>query len=638
MKAIIPFSGLFAATVAIFLVDSHKSLSPGPSADSALTNALLAQLVLASSVTPVTAVDIEPVRPTHTAIVVNTLWYLSLVISLICAVLATMVQDWLKESAVEDVRPSVATIERHGLTRLYSHTALERSRLDHLPTCVVGLMHSAVALFLIGLSLYLFPLHSTPGFAVAIASGLGALFYGLVSVAPLIDQEGPYYTPLSYILSVAFYSSAVLIASTLMYIVNVCAAAKDWISNKHVAFGDLDPRQVFMFLGDPALSVRIIGPLCHWVLRSRSMEELDELLERAFEPLQGRPVLAGRALAFLATRMRAYLLKHPEAMRYLSRCLLSLEYQSVCDFFIRLRSSRAVMERLVAVFQNIDSVFAAVGAMRFLQMLVSAESHVDNQSQAHSNQDHRWRYMEPVLAAFPAFAKQVGEQADKALRQRDPVLHTAVASFRWTLIQSLGAVEGEPCTAEQPGFLAKTSVHSMLITLESVESLRMRTASATDHPQLETLLQDSSTDPRLELSTRNALTLLDCVQLCDWQPGDWHKPDLNYLRKGMPSMWEWPRLYGCHGSGTSPLASKTLRELLSQDRVKVSMQRSSATLVPDALRLEPVAIHALRDLASVVAPLTPEFAAKGQARELDNALTPSENSSVDVVPKTTYIA
>ncbi|VDC00580.1 unnamed protein product, partial [Peniophora sp. CBMAI 1063] len=58
MTTLLTFAGLFAATVAAFLVDSYKSLSPDPNVQTFTvafnqTNALLGQLVMAFNMTPV---------------------------------------------------------------------------------------------------------------------------------------------------------------------------------------------------------------------------------------------------------------------------------------------------------------------------------------------------------------------------------------------------------------------------------------------------------------------------------------------------------------------------------------------------------------------------------------------------------
>jgi hypothetical protein len=89
-------SGLFAAVITAFIIDSYKQLSR----DSAsITIDLLAQisqqLAGASNGSFVAAlVPPQSFRPTPTAVRVNVLWFLSLALGLTCALSATLVQQW----------------------------------------------------------------------------------------------------------------------------------------------------------------------------------------------------------------------------------------------------------------------------------------------------------------------------------------------------------------------------------------------------------------------------------------------------------------------------------------------------------------------------------------------------------------
>ncbi|KZV75295.1 hypothetical protein PENSPDRAFT_571709, partial [Peniophora sp. CONT] len=93
--SILTFTGLFAATVAAFVIESYKSLSPDSGAQ---TVALLSQLLTVNA--NASASVIVSTGPTSafmlpvTAVIVNALWFASLLISLACALLATLIQEW----------------------------------------------------------------------------------------------------------------------------------------------------------------------------------------------------------------------------------------------------------------------------------------------------------------------------------------------------------------------------------------------------------------------------------------------------------------------------------------------------------------------------------------------------------------
>ncbi|KAI0035397.1 hypothetical protein K488DRAFT_27366, partial [Vararia minispora EC-137] len=103
-SGILIFTGLFAATVAAFVIDSYKNLLPNTSND---TNALLSQLVYVNS--QMAGIGINQAQPSSTDptipasfepsqldIAVNALWFLSLFIALACALSATLVQQWTR--------------------------------------------------------------------------------------------------------------------------------------------------------------------------------------------------------------------------------------------------------------------------------------------------------------------------------------------------------------------------------------------------------------------------------------------------------------------------------------------------------------------------------------------------------------
>ncbi|VDB83300.1 unnamed protein product [Peniophora sp. CBMAI 1063] len=93
-NGILTFTGLFAATVATFVIESYQSLSPDSGAQTA---ALLYQLVNANGTTPsipLSDISTGPFQVPLLALVVNILWFISLIISLGCALLSTLIQEW----------------------------------------------------------------------------------------------------------------------------------------------------------------------------------------------------------------------------------------------------------------------------------------------------------------------------------------------------------------------------------------------------------------------------------------------------------------------------------------------------------------------------------------------------------------
>ncbi|VDC00597.1 unnamed protein product [Peniophora sp. CBMAI 1063] len=160
MTALLTFAGLFAATVAAFLVDSYKNLSPDPNAQTIMsalnqTNVLLAQLVQSTQSTPIVLAAPKPFEPPPHVVLYNTFWFLALLLSLVSALLATMVLDWMSDPIAVKRRHAPETLEGYSLRQLAAFMGIHTYGLDRLATLVVGLMHAAVILFLGGQVIWL---------------------------------------------------------------------------------------------------------------------------------------------------------------------------------------------------------------------------------------------------------------------------------------------------------------------------------------------------------------------------------------------------------------------------------------------------------------------------------------------------
>ncbi|KZV60482.1 hypothetical protein PENSPDRAFT_644258, partial [Peniophora sp. CONT] len=153
---ILTFTGLFAATVAAFVIESYKMLQPDSGAQSV---ALLAQLVAvhnATAVVPASERSSEPFQAAGAAVLFNSLWFLSLVISLVCALLATLIQEWTRDF-LRDIsrRTPGMTIKGYAYNHIYVRMGVEKFKLDYVASLIVALMHVAVILFLVGLAIFL---------------------------------------------------------------------------------------------------------------------------------------------------------------------------------------------------------------------------------------------------------------------------------------------------------------------------------------------------------------------------------------------------------------------------------------------------------------------------------------------------
>ncbi|KAI0266235.1 hypothetical protein BC834DRAFT_824037, partial [Gloeopeniophorella convolvens] len=152
---ILVFTGLFSATVATFIGISYQNLTPNSQDTSAFYLAHVYQLYAASSSEtpslpfPPALSDPSTFSPSASVVWVNTLWFLSLVVSLACALLATLLQQWARRY-LRVTRPRYSP-HRRARIRAYFAEGVERLRLPWVVEALPGLLHTSVFLFFAGL-------------------------------------------------------------------------------------------------------------------------------------------------------------------------------------------------------------------------------------------------------------------------------------------------------------------------------------------------------------------------------------------------------------------------------------------------------------------------------------------------------
>ncbi|KZV76647.1 hypothetical protein PENSPDRAFT_747526 [Peniophora sp. CONT] len=193
---ILIFTGLFAATVAAFLVESYQLLSPD-SADvsAALLAQISSQLVLLSNGTAAPIQALPTFEVPHYAVTLNILWFLSLLLSLMSALASTLMQQWTRRylRATQHRGPA----RKRGPVHVFLHRGTRRFKLTLVVDCIVWLLHASVFLFIAGLLVFLFMLDETIAFAALAIIAAGSGVYIFFTVLPLAFHDCPYNTPLT---------------------------------------------------------------------------------------------------------------------------------------------------------------------------------------------------------------------------------------------------------------------------------------------------------------------------------------------------------------------------------------------------------------------------------------------------------
>ena len=207
-------TGLFSSIIATFISISLPQLSPDSNAP---TVALLTQLVNNNGgVAGVPLPNSPPFIAPASIVRVNVLWFLSLILSLSCALLATLMQQWARRY-IEYAQHRGAP-RKQARIRAYMFEGVRKFRMSQAVEAMPLLLHTSVFLFFAGLIEYLFTINDavaryTLGCVLFFAS-----IYAILTLLPNLRLNCPYRTPLSWITYYSFQlsgSSLFLAADTM---------------------------------------------------------------------------------------------------------------------------------------------------------------------------------------------------------------------------------------------------------------------------------------------------------------------------------------------------------------------------------------------------------------------------------------
>jgi hypothetical protein len=126
---------------------------------------------------------------------VNALWFLSLVISLSCALLATLLQQWARRYL--NITQSRYSPHKRARIRAFFAEGVEKCLLPWTVETLPTLLHISLFLFFAGLVVFLCNVNLTIFKLVLTWVGLCTALYGCITCMPIIRHDSPYYTPLS---------------------------------------------------------------------------------------------------------------------------------------------------------------------------------------------------------------------------------------------------------------------------------------------------------------------------------------------------------------------------------------------------------------------------------------------------------
>ncbi|KAI0293685.1 hypothetical protein B0F90DRAFT_1642301, partial [Multifurca ochricompacta] len=194
---ILIFTGLFSAGVAALLAVSIQDIRPNSQDTSAFYLQSIYQVIANASTTqahtPPILVNPPAFSPPKYAVWVNALWFLSFVISLTCAMLATLLQQWARRY-IKVTQPRYAPHKRARIRTFFAE-GVDKLHLPWVVNALPALLHLSLFLFFAGLLVFLFNTDHTIFRAVALWVVLCAAIYGCITLMPFFRHDSPYYSP-----------------------------------------------------------------------------------------------------------------------------------------------------------------------------------------------------------------------------------------------------------------------------------------------------------------------------------------------------------------------------------------------------------------------------------------------------------
>ncbi|KAH9054827.1 hypothetical protein EDB87DRAFT_1644891 [Lactarius vividus] len=195
-NGVLVFTGLFSATVAAFIIESYKKLSPDSGDQTAFfLQQISQQLSGLFNGTYVEPKDYPTFSPSTSIVCVNAMWILSLIVSITCALLATLMQQWARQYVQ---LPQLRTTPRERAhVRSFLFFGLKQFRMSYAVELIPSLLHLAVFLFFVGLVIFFFTVFTTVAIIISVSVGIFSIAYIALTILPCVYLNCPYRTSLS---------------------------------------------------------------------------------------------------------------------------------------------------------------------------------------------------------------------------------------------------------------------------------------------------------------------------------------------------------------------------------------------------------------------------------------------------------
>ncbi|KAG8714570.1 hypothetical protein FRC09_017475 [Ceratobasidium sp. 395] len=177
-----------------FVIESSKNLQPDSAGSSDQTLITISQtLILIANSQPGSSLNLTlPERPdfvaSRSAVYVNTLWFLSLSLSVSVSLVAMLAKDWTRGYIAE----LTGQPYQQARKRQQRWDGLKEWMMPEVIAFLPSVLHLALRL-----TLYLWNIHLGAALPVLIVTAVSIAIYGVSTALPLVQEHCPYSTPLS---------------------------------------------------------------------------------------------------------------------------------------------------------------------------------------------------------------------------------------------------------------------------------------------------------------------------------------------------------------------------------------------------------------------------------------------------------
>ncbi|KAK0472734.1 hypothetical protein IW261DRAFT_1506654 [Armillaria novae-zelandiae] len=195
IDVLLVFAGLFSAVLTTFVVQTSQNMQP----DYNEASMFLLFEILKGTASNGTEISIPSsptafFSPSRSDEWLNSLWFVSLTLSLITALVAVLVKQWLHQyvAIVSD-----SSARDRARIRHMRFAGLQTWQVPMIIGLLPVLLHASLALFFAGLVIFMFSLGMKVAWLVSIIGAVTYIAYSIALILPLVHPYCPYKVPLT---------------------------------------------------------------------------------------------------------------------------------------------------------------------------------------------------------------------------------------------------------------------------------------------------------------------------------------------------------------------------------------------------------------------------------------------------------